>query len=126
MDTAPPSPVAQKVRLAIAILVFAALIGSLFMMVPPYLDNLRLQRGIKSVLVRPDVLTATEDSIRNAVVARAVQDGMSISPSQIRVEKLAGLVRVEVIYTVRVEFPLYSVDLHFRPFLEDEMIGDFT
>ena len=115
MEIVPPSPAAQKVRLAVAILVFAALIGSLFMMVPPYLDNLRLQSGIKSVLSRPDVLTATEDSIRNAVAARAVQDGMSLSPSQIRVEKVAGLVRVEVIYTVRVEFPLYSVDLHFRP-----------
>jgi hypothetical protein len=115
METAPPSPAAQKVRLAVAILVFAALIGSLFMMVPPYLDNLRLQRGIKSILSRPDIVTATEDSIRNAVAARAVEDGMSISRSQIRVEKVADLVRVEVIYTVRVEFPLYSVDLHFRP-----------
>jgi hypothetical protein len=57
----------------------------------------------------------TEEAIRAEVAKRAARLGLPLTPSQIRVEKDGSRVRVEAMYVVRVDLPLYSVDLHFRP-----------
>lgn len=85
------------------------------MMLPPYLDNARLARSMQEFATQEGSAALSEDVIRAQLAERAAKLGLPLDPKQIRVEKAEGRLRVEAIYTVRVDLPVYSVDLHFRP-----------
>lgn len=96
-------------------LVLAAMVVVAVMMLPPYIDNFRLQRNLEEFVATPEARGMTEDMIRANVANRAAQLGLPLQTSQVRVEKDPSRLRVEVLYAVRVDLPLYSVDLHFHP-----------
>jgi hypothetical protein len=85
------------------------------LMLPPYFDNMRLQREMADFVSQSGTPAMTEDMIRTQVAERAARLGLPLRTGQIRVEKDGSHVRVEALYVVRVDLPLYSVDLHFHP-----------
>jgi hypothetical protein len=83
---------------------------------PVYLRNLELQRYLdqmtqqkESILERPD------DWLRVAVVNEASRLGLPVQSGHVRIERADHRLRIEVLYTVEVNLPLYTVDLHFHP-----------
>jgi len=113
--TAQPSNPASRWRLAAGGLILAAMAAVFAMMVPPYIDNFRLQRSLEEFVAQPAARAMTEDVIRANVANRAAQLGLPLQTNQVRVDKGTDHLRVEVLYAVRVDLLLYSVDLHFRP-----------
>jgi len=41
--------------------------------------------------------------------------GLPVHITDVRISEAGGRRRIEVLYVVHVELPLYTVDLHFRP-----------
>jgi len=80
-------------------------------LIPPYLKNMRFQRYLDDAVEtrqKPETLQA-------AIVNRAAQMGLPVRSSDVRIEPKPNGVRVEILYVVRVDLPLYTVDLHFHP-----------
>lgn len=84
-------------------------------MLPPYLDNFKLQQSLDELVARPETAALSEEILRTEVANRAARLGIPVRPSQVRIARGAEGIRVEVAYLVRVDFPFYTVDLHFRP-----------
>lgn len=78
---------------------------------PAYLQNLEYQRYLDGAVDR----TQNPDALVADVVNKAAQLGLPVRTGDVHVTKTAGGVRVEIIYVIRVDLPLYTVDLHFHP-----------
>jgi len=93
----------------IAVLVLLSLIA--IPLVPPYIRNFRFQRSLDDIVARPQA----PDLIRAAVVNRAGEMGLPVRTGDVKVTREGNGVRVDIVYVVRVDFPMYTVDLHFHP-----------
>ncbi len=89
----------------------AILIVVAFALVPAYVENVQLQRYLDGAVERhqsPDGLIAD-------VVNKAAQLGLPLRAGDVKVTKTGNGLHVDIIYIIRVDLPLYTVDLHFHP-----------
>jgi hypothetical protein len=98
-----------RVAAGIAALAILALIG--IMLIPPYFDNLHFQRYLDTIVQEP----AAPDAMRAQIVNKAAELGLPVRWGDVRITKHGNSVRVEIVYVIRVDLPLYTVDLHFHP-----------
>lgn len=82
-------------------------------MAPVYFRNLELQRFVEGL--RAAAPSSTDDVLRARVLAEAADLHLPVKAENVRIERAEGNVRIEVRYVVRVDLPLYTVDLHFYP-----------
>ncbi len=90
---------------------FALLVAITASLVPAYLRNMELQHYLDSAVDRaqsPQALVAD-------AVNKAAQLGLPVRASDVRVSRIEGGLRVDILYVIRVDLPLYTVDLHFHP-----------
>ena len=92
-----------------AVLGILVLVG--IALVPPYLRNMQFQRWLDDLLESPP----QAELLQAAVVNRAAQLGLPVRSGDVRVTRNGQKTRVEILYVVRVDLPLYTVDLHFHP-----------
>jgi hypothetical protein len=97
-------------RLIAAVLVLAAMAGTLLALAPVYLEDYKLRQYIRSL--RP---AASDEALRANIIARARQLDLPVQPGDVQITHPDGKLRVELKYAVQMDFPLYQVDLHFHP-----------
>ena len=78
---------------------------------PPYFDNMRFQRFLDDAVEQ----TQSPEVLRAEIVNRAAQMGLPVRAGDVKVSKNGNRLRVDIIYIIRVDLPLYTVDLHFHP-----------
>jgi Flp pilus assembly protein CpaB len=105
---------AKAWRILAAVVILAALAGAAVWLAPAYVRHYRFQRAMDAVMAEPDIGRRPVEAIQVAVAARAATLGIPLKPEQVRVDWRAGRLRAEVRYFIRVDLPLYTVDLHFR------------
>jgi hypothetical protein len=90
------------------LVVFTIVIAAL---IPPYFENMRFQRYLD------DLVTQTEspDILRAQILNQAAQLGLPVKAGDVKVSRKGNGLRVEIVYIIRVDLPLYTVDLHFHP-----------
>ncbi len=98
---------------AAAVLAVLAYFGAL--MSPPYFRNLEFQRALERISAETDAASLPPEVVRTAVLDQAGRLGLPVRAPQVQVARSADRYAVEVRYFVRVDLPLYTVDLHFRP-----------
>ncbi|MDX2153949.1 MAG: hypothetical protein SFV54_24625 [Bryobacteraceae bacterium] len=106
---------ASRWRVAAGVAILAALVMAGLWVLPPYIDNFRLQQALEEFVAKPESAKTPEEILRTQVAALAARTGVPVRPSQVRVARNEGRLRIEILYLVRVELPFYSVDLHFHP-----------
>lgn len=106
---------ASRWRIAGGVVVLAALAFFAARLVPVYVNNFRLQQFLEESVQRRAVLEMPDDMVRVEVVSEAARLGLPVRAGQVRVRRTPGKIRIEVLYIVPVDLPLYTVDLHFRP-----------
>ena len=90
-----------------------ALFGVLF--APVYIHNQRLQSFV-SFLVRSRVAEGqADDVLRSRVLDKAHELQLPVQAENVHVTRSGHGMRVEVRYSVRVDLPGYTVNLHFYP-----------
>jgi hypothetical protein len=106
---------ARRVRVAAAILIVIALavIGAL--LAPVYLNNYRLRGFVEELTHSAEARTQSDDAVRAAVLEKAESLGLPVRDENVLIRRSGDSLRIEVRYVVRVDFPLYTVDLHFYP-----------
>ncbi len=106
-----------KTILAIAFLGIVAFVA--IKTVPPYVGNYELQDHIRQLCIEAAAAPhpPTPDSLRNDVVKFAQDQGLPVSPDDVKVT-VAGKITIELDYSVPVDLKVYTVVLHFTPSAE--------
>jgi hypothetical protein len=102
---------AHRWRVLAGVGVLAVLVVMAVALTPPYFRNFEFQRYLDRAVERaksPDILVAD-------AVNRAAQMGLPVRASDVHASRTGDRLRVEIIYIIRVDLPLYTVDLHFHP-----------
>lgn len=106
---------ARNGRIVGGLAVLALLAVFAVRLLPVYLKNFQFEQYLEETVQLPATLERADALVRADVVNRAAQLGLPVRIDQVRVRRTEGHVRIEVLYIVPVDLPLYSVDLHFRP-----------
>jgi len=98
------------------ILVVAAILFAAFKLLPPYIDNYRLQDSLDS-LARNATYTAsvTEANLHKQVMEEARLLGILLEPNQVVVRKSGPTVNISVRYMITVDLLVRQMDLNFEP-----------
>jgi hypothetical protein len=97
----------------IAVLIALAVIG--VALLPPYIQNWKLQQYVNQITADPASADATTDAIRANIVNRATSLGLPVHSRDVQVTRTGGSLQINVMYVVKIDLPAYTVDLHFRP-----------
>jgi len=106
-----------------AVLAFAAVILvviALFQVAPPIMANFSFQDDLRQVAMMAGANPQkTDDDVRNDVLKKAREHDLPISEKQVTVQRILtpGLMAVYVAadYSVPINLPGYSFDMHFNP-----------
>lgn len=98
-------------RVGVALAALAVLVAIGVMLIPPYFENMEFQRYLDTVAYQ----RRPADMLRAEIVSKAGQLGLPVREGDIRIIPKGNGVRIEVVYVIRVDLPLYTVDLHFHP-----------
>jgi hypothetical protein len=105
----------SRLRIAAAVLILVALAIMGARLLPLYLDNMRLQSYVERITQDVENRTRPDDALRVAVLEKAAVLGLPVKAENVRIKRSEDTMRIDVRYVVRVDFPLYTVDLHFYP-----------
>jgi len=108
---------------------FKALVGflaiilvvvALFQVAPPIMANFSFQDDLRQVAMMAGANPQrTDDDVRNDVLRKAKEHDLPIDAKQVTVQRITtpGLMAVYVAadYTVPINLPGYSFDMHFNP-----------
>jgi hypothetical protein len=97
----------------IAVLAVLAVLG--IRLIPIYVHNQELQQFVEEVTHRAAAPTTSDDVLRSWVLDKADHLQLPVAAGDVHIHRAAESVRIEVRYVVRVDLPLYTVDLHFYP-----------
>jgi hypothetical protein len=106
----------DKWRRVAGLVVIAALIGVGAMLIPSYIRNYQFQSALEDLVDR----SKTPEAAQAAAVDKAGQMGLPVRAGDVHARRSGNGVKVEIVYVVRVDLPLYTVDLHFHPSASSE------
>jgi hypothetical protein len=95
-----------RVGAGVAVLVVLAVMGA--RLVPIYVHNIELQQFVEDVAHRAATPANSDDILRTWV-------DLPVKADNVQIQRSADSVRIVVRYAVRVDMPLYTVNLHFYP-----------
>jgi hypothetical protein len=102
-------------RIAAGLFVLAGLLFFAAMIGPLYVRNFRLQNYVGDITRSAQSPSQTDDVLRGEVLQRAAGLRLPVTAENVHITRSADALRIEVRYAVRVDLPLYTVDLHFYP-----------
>jgi hypothetical protein len=105
----------SRLRIAAAVIILIALAIMGARLLPLYLDNMRLQSYVERITQDAENRTRPDDALRVAVLEKAAFLGLPVKAENVRIKRSEDNMRIDVRYVVRVDFPMYTVDLHFYP-----------
>jgi len=97
----------------IAVLVILAAIG--IVLIPPYVENWKLQRYVNELVEDPGTAGLAPAVVRAKIVNRAGSLGLPVRDGDVQITRVQDAIRINVLYLVHVDVAGYTVDLHFRP-----------
>lgn len=102
-----------RIAAAVLILIILGILGA--RLLPLYLDNMRLQSYVEGITRDADNKTQPDDALRVAVLNKAAFLGLPVKAENVHIKRSEDNTRIDVRYIVHVDFPMYTVDLHFYP-----------
>jgi hypothetical protein len=108
------------VKAAFGIFLFAAVIIGVFQIAPPVMANYNFQDDLKTVaMIDGGNMQKTDEDVRTEVMRKVKEHDLPIEPKQVTVQHITtpGLpsVYIAVDYSMTVNLPGYSFDMHFNP-----------
>ena len=104
-----------RLRMAAAALILLGLVTLGARLLPIYIDNMRLQSYVEELTQDEANRARPDDLLRVSVLEKAAALGLPVKAEDVHIRRVEDNTRIDVRYIVRVDFPLYTVDLHFYP-----------
>ena len=108
-----------------ALIGFALVVGFAYVCYvvgPAYFNNYQFQDDLNQQLKFLQNNRSDDDNIKAEVMKKAVNDGLTIAPEQIRITRVNRTITVDVTYTVHIDLPGYSTDIDFHPSATNTMV----
>jgi len=99
----------------LVLVVVAAIVFASFKLLPPYIDNYRLQDSMETLSRNATYNRRTEAAIRTQIWDEARQLGIPLEENQIMVQVNGPSVNIAAQYIVTVDLLVRQVDLNFAP-----------
>ena len=104
----------------VGFLVVILVVIALFQVAPPIMANFSFQDDLRQVAMMAGANpNKTDDDVRNDVLRRAKEHDLPITEKQVTVQRILtpGLMAVYVAadYSVTINLPGYTFDMHFNP-----------
>jgi hypothetical protein len=120
METRPAEAVTnggmqRKLRVGAAVLILLVLCALGARLLPLYLQNMQLQQYVEELTQNAASGTRPDELVRVDVLQKAALLGLPVREGDVQIKHSNDALRIDVRYFVRVDFPLYTVDLHFYP-----------
>lgn len=108
------------VKAIIGLLAIVAVFLGIFQVAPPIMSNFSFEDDLKTVALMDGAnLQKTDEDVRNDVLRKAKEHELPVTPKQVIVQRVNTpgtlAVYVAVDYTVPINLPGYSFDMHFTP-----------
>ena len=84
-------------------------------LLPIYVHNIELQQFVEDVAHRVAAPSTSDDILRTWVLDKAADLDLPVKAGNVQIERSPDTVHIVVRYVVRVDMPLYTVNLHFYP-----------
>ena len=97
------------------ILVVGAILFAAFKLLPPYIDNYRLQDYMESVARNATYNRMTESDIRSQIMNEVRELGIPIDENDVRIQRSGATVNISIEYMITVDLLVRQVDLQFAP-----------
>jgi hypothetical protein len=113
-----PAPATARVprwRVAAAVAVLAVLAWFGISLAPYYFRNLQFQQSVENITHRVENREKSDDLLRTWVVEKAAALDLPVKAADVHVNRSPDGLRIDVHYIVRINLPVYTVDLHFHP-----------
>jgi hypothetical protein len=107
--------IATRLRQVAGLAVLGVLVVLGIRLIPIYLHNQELQEFVEDVTHRAAAATSSDDVLRSWILAKAADLALPVVANNVHIHRSADSLHIDVRYTVRVDLPLYTVDLHFYP-----------
>jgi Domain of unknown function (DUF4845) len=104
-----------KLKVLFVLLVVVGMFYSSFKIVPYYVNNFELQKGMTREARFSGVDQKSPQQIRDEILNQATQLGITASPDDIQVEPAPNGYRISLSYTVPVDLLGYQLLLKFHP-----------
>jgi len=101
-----------KWRIALPIAVLLALGRLALSMGPIYLRNLELRHFVRKTASSPESRNKPDEILRMSILDKSAALGLPVRSDNVIIQHS---VLIDIRYVVRVNLPLYTVDLHFYP-----------
>jgi len=105
----------SRLRIAVAVLILGILAAFGARLLPVYLDNMKLQSYVAGMAQNEEARTRPDEAIQVDVLEKAASLGLPVKADNVHIKRSGDGMRIDVRYIVRVDLPLYTVDLHFYP-----------
>lgn len=102
-------------RIAAAAAVLASLLFFAVRLAPYYYRNYRFQQYVEEMTQRESSLRQSDDVLRTLLTEKAAALDLPVKANNVLVKRSPGGLRIDIRYVVRVNLPVYTVDLHFYP-----------
>jgi hypothetical protein len=108
------------IKLLVGFLAIVFVVYALFQVAPPLMANYSFQDDLKTVALMDSAnFQKTEEDVRTDVMRKVKEHDLPIQPKQVTVQRIntpgMSAVYVAADYSVTVNLPLYSFDMHFTP-----------
>ena len=102
-----------RIAAGAGVLLVLALIAVL--LAPPYYHDWQLQNYLRALVHDQAISNRSTELVRALVVDKAAGLGLPVRTADVHVTRSNDKVKIEVLYIVHIDLPVYTVDLHFRP-----------
>lgn len=108
-----------KLKTIIGLAILAAIVYVGFKVIPPYINNFELEDAMKTEARFGYANRKTPEEVRNTIYKKIRELQIPAGPEDIRVELLGNGMRITVTYTVVIELPGYTLELNFKPTVDN-------
>lgn len=104
-----------KWRIVLAIAVLLVLGRLALSMAPVYFRNMELRRFVSKTASSPENRNKPDEILRMSILDKSAALGLPVRSENVTIRHSANTLLIDIRYVVRVNLPLYTVDLHFYP-----------
>jgi hypothetical protein len=112
----------SRLKALIGFAVVIAFAYACYVIGPAYFNNFQFQDDLNQQLKFLQNAKSSDEDIKAEVLKKAVNDGLTLAPEQIRITRVNRTITVDVTYTVHVDLPGYSTDIDFHPSASNTLV----
>ncbi len=111
-----------RLKALIAFLVVMGVVYVCYVVGPPYFNNYQFQDDLNTEVRFMQNAGKSDEDIKADIIKKAIDNGIQLTPQQIRINRSGKTITVEVTYSVRVDLPGYTNDIQFHPIASNTLV----